>query len=113
MSETADRVAVVLVTGPDPETLEAIARTLVEERLIACANILPVVSSIYRWEGAIEEAPESQAILKTTAGRIAALERRVAALHPYEVPEILALDVAGGSAAYLAWVRASVAPPRG
>lgn len=109
----ADRVAVVLVTGPTPESLESIARTLIEERLIACANILPTVRSIYRWEGAVEETPEALAIFKTTGGRVDALERRIAELHPYDVPEILAVDVAGGSEAYLAWVRGCVAPPAG
>lgn len=104
-------VALVLVTGPAPETLESIARTLIEERLIACANVLPGVSSIYRWESSIEEAPEALVILKTTDARLEALERRIAELHPYDVPEILALDVARGHEAYLAWVRGCVTPP--
>lgn len=104
-------VALVFVTGPAPETLESIARTLIEERLIACANVLPDVRSIYRWQGSIEQATESLAMLKTTDARLEALERRIAELHPYEVPEILAVDVARGHEAYLAWVRGCVTHP--
>jgi len=100
----------VLVTGPDPEALLALGRTLVEERLAACVNVLPDVRSAYRWEGRVEEAGEALALLKTTAERLDALTARVRDLHPYEEPEVLALPSAGGSSSYAAWVRASVAP---
>ncbi len=94
----------VLVTAPDVECAERIARALVEEKLAACANLLPGVRSIYRWEGAVEEAQEVLMVLKTRATQVDALARRIAALHPYDVPEVLALPVAGGSARYLSWV---------
>lgn len=100
-----DDVAIVLVTGPDRPTLRALSRTLVEERLIACANVVDGVTSIFRWKGAIEEDAEALAILKTTARRLEAVERRVRELHPYDVPEVLALPADRGSEPYLAWVR--------
>lgn len=103
-------VRVVLVSGPDIETLAALARTLVEERLIACANLVDGVRSIFRWQGAVEDEREALAILKTTADRLEALSARVAELHPYEVPELLALPVVEGGAAYLEWVAGSVEP---
>jgi periplasmic divalent cation tolerance protein len=86
-----------------------LARVLVEERLAACVNILPSMVSIYRWKGAVEEDHEHQMVIKTTADRVPALEARLRQLHPYELPEFLVLDVAGGGAAYLTWVRDSVA----
>ncbi len=99
--------AVVLVSGPDPETLRSLARTLVEERLVACATLVPGARSIYRWQGAIEEQDECLAILKTVSSRVSALATRIAELHPYEVPEVLALAVDEGAAPYLAWLEAS------
>ena len=104
MSDEAELRA-VLVTAPDAACAERIGRALVDERLAACANLLPGVRSIYRWEGAIEEADEVLLVLKTRAAQVDALAARVAALHPYDVPEVLALPVAGGSARYLSWVR--------
>jgi len=98
-------VRVVLVSGPDRETMRALCRALVEERLVACANLVDGATSVYRWEGSIEETGECLAILKTTEPRLAALEARVLALHPYEVPELVILPVSGGSASYLDWVR--------
>lgn len=103
-------VRLVFVTGPDAATVGRLARTLVEERLIACANLVDGVRSIYRWEGRIEEAGEALAILKTTAERVEALQARILELHPYDVPEILAVPVSGGAEAYLDWVGASVRP---
>ncbi len=99
---------VVLVTGPDRDTMERLARTLVEERLAACVNLLGGLRSIYRWEGSVEEADEVLAIVKTTRGGLNALAERVRELHPYDVPEVLALPVEGGSEAYLDWVSESV-----
>jgi len=98
-------VRVVIVSGPDLDTLRALARTLVDERLIACANLLDPVTSVYRWQGAIEEAAECVALLKTTTARLEALQTRVLELHPYHVPELVVLPVAGGSERYLDWVR--------
>ena len=97
-------VRVALVTGPDSATLARICRSLVEERLIACANVVEGVASIYRWEGAVEEASEALAILKTTAGCLAALDSRFRELHPYDVPEFIVLPVDAGSEGYLRWV---------
>lgn len=104
----AARVHVALVTGPDPSTLEEMGRRLVEERLCACANVLDGLTSLYRWEGRVEEEPEALALLKTTAGRLEALEARVLELHPYDEPEFLSFGVDRGSPSYLAWVAGSV-----
>jgi periplasmic divalent cation tolerance protein len=97
---------VVLVTTPSPERAAEIARALVEERLAACGNVVPGLRSIYRWEGKVQDDAEALLVLKTTRGRFEALRDRVLALHPYEVPEVLALPVEGGSAKYLAWIAA-------
>lgn len=101
-------VCVVLVTGPNRETLVRIGRALVDERLAACANVLPDLTSIFRWEGAVDVSAEAIAILKTTRARVEALCARVAELHPYDLPECIALDVVAGSDRYLAWVHQSV-----
>lgn len=103
---TPEAVQVVLVTAPERESAARIARTLVSERLAACVNLVPAVRSIYRWEGSVEEDEEVLLVVKTRAGRTEALAERIRALHPYAVPEVLALAAAGGSAAYLDWVRA-------
>jgi len=105
MSNAAPRDArVVLCTFPSPEKASEIARVLVEERLAACVNVLPAVRSIYRWQDAVQDEPETLAIVKTTAARYEALARRITELHPYEVPEIIALSLAEGHAPYLAWL---------
>lgn len=96
---------VVLVTAPSADKAAEIARALVEERLAACGNILPGVRSIYRWEGRVHDEPEVLLLLKTTAERFDALRARVVALHPYEVPEVIRLDIAAGHAPYLDWIR--------
>jgi len=106
-------VRVVLVTAPDSDTAARIARRLVEERWIACANLVPGVRSIYRWEGRVEEDAEVLLVLKTRADRCEALAARVKALHPYEVPEVIALPVVAGSGAYLDWVVEAVGAPTG
>ena len=96
----------VLVALPTAERAAELARTLVTERLAACGNVVPGVRSIYRWEGVVADEPEVLLVLKTTRARLEALRERVLALHPYQVPEVLALPVEAGSAAYLAWVAA-------
>lgn len=106
MSRSEPEVHVVLITAPDAETGGRLARSLVEERLAACVNVVPGVRSIYRWEGKIHEDLEVLLIVKTSSDRTAALAERVNALHPYDVPEVLALRSGGGSRAYLDWVRA-------
>ena len=103
-------VVAVLTTAPSVEVAERIGGTLVEEGLAACANVVPGVRSIFRWRGAVSHESEVLMILKTTTGSLAALSRRVVELHPYEVPEVLALDVRAGHEPYLDWVRAEVGP---
>ena len=99
----AATVSIVLTTlGADADAT-AIARTLVDERLAACVNILPVMTSVYRWQGKVEQDREQQVVIKTSSDRVAALQARLRQLHPYELPEFLVLD-ASGSEAYLAWV---------
>ena len=102
---TGNDVLVVLVTVPDEASADAIARTLVEERLAACCNVLSNVRSIYRWEEAVEEASELLLTIKTTRSRFDQLAERITALHPYDVPEVIALGVEAGSESYLSWVR--------
>ncbi len=97
---------VVLVTAPTAEQATELARALVEERLAACGNVLPGVRSVYRWEGSVREDAEALLVLKTSRARFEALRDRVLALHPYQVPEVLALPVEAGGAAYLAWLAA-------
>lgn len=95
---------VILVTAGSAEEAERIARTLVEERLVACANLVPSIRSIYRWEGTIADDAEVLLILKTRAERFAEVEARVRALHSYQVPEIVALDATAVSTPYLEWL---------
>ena len=102
---STETVHVVLVTAPDPEAATQLARRLVEEGLAACVNLVPGVRSIYRWQGALQEDPEILLIAKTRAALVDALVARVCALHPYELPEVIAFAVAGGSVPYLDWVR--------
>ena len=100
----------VLCSCPDESAALDIARILVKEGLAACVNRLPAVTSIYRWEGRICEATEQLLVIKTTPARHEALEMRLKALHPYELPEIIAIPVVTGSSQYLAWL-ASAADP--
>lgn len=109
MTEDASGVAVVLTTF-EAGTAAAIVRTLVEERLVACANILSPMNSIYRWQGKIEEDMEEQVMLKTTTDRVAALAARLQALHPYKLPELLVINVNAGSEAYLRWIQDETRP---
>ena len=98
-------VQVVLITAPDAGVADTLARQLVEERLAACVNVVPGIRSIYRWEGAVQTDEEHLLLAKTHAERTEALAARVKELHPYALPEVLALSAEGGSAAYLDWVR--------
>ena len=103
MTDTAEFV-VVLVTVASADEAARIGRTLVDERLIACANVVGPVRSIYRWHEAIEDASEHLLLLKARAADVGALGERVRALHSYEVPEVIALPLVAGSPAYLAWL---------
>lgn len=99
---------VVLVTAGSRENASLIARTLVEERLAACCNILPGMTSVYRWEESVQEDEELLLICKTRTAQFAQLERRVQDLHTYDVPEVIQLPVTAGSAPYLAWIDESL-----
>jgi len=105
-----EAVHVVLVTAPDSKVAAELARRLVEEGLAACVNLVPGVRSIYRWQGALQEDAEILLIAKTRAALVDALAARVRALHPYELPEVIALAVAAGSEPYLDWVRSAAEP---
>ena len=98
-------VQVVLCTFPDLPRARQIGTLLVEKQLAACVNLIPAVESIFRWEGKVQAEKEVLAVIKTTSGRFAELERELLLLHPYDVPEVLALPVGAGSEAYLKWVR--------
>ena len=97
----------VLVTAPSAEKAAELARTLVEEELAACGNIVPGLRSIYRWEGQVQDEPEVLLILKTRGELFEQLRERVVALHPYQVPEVIALPIQAGHAPYLEWIRTS------
>lgn len=102
---------VVLCTFPDKVSAEAAARTLVQEHLAACANILPGIESIYRWQGEVEQSSECLIIMKTMPETFPALKSRLRHLHPYQVPEIIALETVRAEPAYAAWVAESVQRP--
>jgi periplasmic divalent cation tolerance protein len=100
----AESVKVVLVTLPDAAAAESLVTRLVEERVVACGTVVPGLTSIYRWQGAVERAGEAMVVFKTTESGAARLVRRVPELHPYDVPEVLVLGVEAGHAPYLEWV---------
>lgn len=99
----------VLTNLPDEESARRLAAHLVGERLAACVNILAPCRSVYRWEGRIEDAAEVPVLIKTVAARYGALEAAIREIHPYELPEIVAVSLAHGLPAYLAWVAAETA----
>jgi periplasmic divalent cation tolerance protein len=98
---------VVLSTFPSEAKAAEVARTLVDEKLCACANLVPAVRSIYRWNADVCDETEALAIIKTEADRVEALRARIVALHPYDVPEVIVLPIDSGHPAYLAWVTAA------
>ncbi len=100
-----NNVVLVLVTAPDAQTAASIGRRLLEERLVACVNIVPGLHSLYWWEGALEEADEALMLLKARHGDVEAIAARVQELHPYSVPEVIATSVVAGLKDYLQWVR--------
>jgi periplasmic divalent cation tolerance protein len=97
---------VVLSNLPDRSTALELARVLVERRLAACVNVLAECTSVYRWQEAIETAAEVPVLIKTTSERYPALEQAILELHPYELPEIVAVPLQGGLPGYLQWVAA-------
>lgn len=100
---------VVLCTAPDAAAGKALARALVEEGLAACCNLVPGLTSVYRWEGEVREEGEVLLVLKTRPARLPELEARILELHPYDVPELVALEAAHVATGYLAWLEASTA----
>lgn len=99
----------VLTNLPDRAAAERLADALVERRMAACVNILPPCRSVYRWKGTLQRDEEHPVLIKTTGERYADLESAIRALHPYELPEIIAVPVERGLAAYLAWVESETA----
>lgn len=98
---------VVIVTASNEDEAAKIGRALVDERLAACANIVPKIRSIYRWEGKVQDEPEALMLIKTTTERFELLTARVKELHSYSVPEIIALPIGAGSSDYLSWIEES------
>lgn len=106
-----NNILVILSTCPDADTAARIGRTLVEESLAACVNVVPGIRSIYLWRGEAQDEPEALMIMKTTADKLPGLKKRLLALHPYELPEVVALSAAGGHDAYFDWVAAATRTP--
>jgi len=96
----------VFTTLPSPDKAADLARTLVEEGIVACGNVLPAVRSIYKWQGKVQDENEVMLLLKTRAEHLERLKLRILDLHPYEVPEVLAIPVESGYRAYLEWIAA-------
>src|SRR5262245_38282646 len=99
-----DEVLLVLTHLPDRDVAERLANVLVDEKVAACVNVLGACTSVYRWQGAVEKAEEIPLLIKTTPMRYAALEAVIRRLHPYELPEIIAVPLAQGLPGYLQWV---------
>lgn len=97
-------------TCPDADTARRIADALVAERLAACVQLLPGLTSVYRWEGRVQASDEVLLIAKTQRARLDALTARIVALHPYDLPEVIAFDASGGLPAYLAWIAGQTSP---
>lgn len=96
---------VVFSTCANRKEAQKIARAIVEDRLAACVQLLPPIQSIYRWQGNVEQSREVLMLFKTTAAQFPALEKRIAELHSYDTPEIIAVPVVAGAEKYLAWLR--------
>jgi periplasmic divalent cation tolerance protein len=105
----SDETLLVLTTCGNDEDAQDLAKMLVEQRLAACVNAIGKVASTYRWQGKVQQDQETLLIIKTTAPRLAALEKAIRASSKYELPEVIALPVQAGSHEYLAWLRESVA----
>ncbi|HEX5724405.1 MAG TPA: divalent-cation tolerance protein CutA [Longimicrobiaceae bacterium] len=97
-------LSLVLATAPDAATAERIARTLVEERLVACVTIVPGATSVYRWQGEVRQEGELQMLMKTRSSLLSRLFRRVQELHPYDVPEVVSAPIEHGLLRYTRWV---------
>ena len=108
MPDSNSLARVILTTAADPDEAGRLAHTLVEERLVACATLIPSVRSIYRWQGEVEDSTETLLVLKTGPHLVEALEARLHALHSYKTPEFLVLRVESGSQRYLEWLQAGL-----
>ena len=104
----SDQVILALTTCPDEASAQAVATALVQERLAACVNRVSGLRSTYIWDARLQDEAEILLIMKTTAARLDELQARLKSLHPYELPELLAIAVAGGNERYLDWVRMGV-----
>lgn len=111
MESGGEELVLAVTTAPDAACAERLAEALVGERLAACANLLPGAVSVYRWEGAVRRDEEVVMLMKTRRARVAELERRLTALHPYEVPELIVLPIEAGLPAYCRWVAAETSGP--
>ena len=109
MTQPAQQVALVLTTFGVGQAM-TVARVLVDERLAACVNVLPAMTSVYRWDGKVQQEAEEQVVIKTSIDRLADLESRLRQLHPYELPEFLVITADAGAEAYLKWVAVSTHP---
>lgn len=109
MNAAPDPETFVVYVSCPPERAEPLAAALVEQRLAACVNVLPTLRSVYRWKGELQRDDEALLLIKTHASRLDALKSAVLALHPYELPEFLAVPVTTGHAPYLAWIADSLA----
>ena len=98
-------IMLVLTTWPDAQQARKVAEGWLESGLVACVNILPQMTSLYRWEGELQAGTEHQMLLKTRTARADELERAIIEQHPYECPEILRLEVSGGYSDYLNWIK--------
>ena len=111
MPEATPPVRILLTTAASPDGAARLGRTLVEERLAACATLIPAVQSIYHWQGQVESAMETLLLLKTGPDLLAALEARLHQLHSYEIPEFLVLPVDSVSQPYMEWLQAALRVP--
>jgi periplasmic divalent cation tolerance protein len=109
--EIAPCARIVLTTAADPVEASRLAHILVEERLAACATLIPSVQSIYLWQGRVESSTETMLVIKTAPEQLSALEKRLFALHNYQTPEFLVLPIEYGSRSYLDWLHASLEGP--
>jgi len=104
MARPVETFSMAFVTAPNHETAKSLASGLVSGKLAACVNILPGVTSVYEWEGKVNEDPEVLMMIKTRTSRIPELTQYVQKNHPYDVPEVITTSIEGGSAAYLSWL---------
>lgn len=105
-----DEYCIVLCTVPDPDAGERLAASLVEARVAACVNILPGLTSVFRWQGETQKDPEALLIIKTRRDRFEAICEVLRAQHPYELPEIIAVPLSDGLPAYLRWIDQNLEP---